>query len=405
MLQRPLRTAVRLAAFALLTVAVATPAQAQTSRRVFVLAGQSNTWDLRALDGTACASPGTTQVNVSYWEAGLVAGSTGPWSLDPIPIADVLANAYPMLTLGNILGGAFPNEQVELVMIAQSASALLWRNYLHAPSAVNRAWIDPLSPSNPFTWTNEMEPVMNALALTDADALHIVWGQGESDALPGMTTTTLEYMTEAQHVFAELAADAGKSEYEVHLVTLGAVYTPLVNDADWNRVRDAFFGMPSNVLPLPGVQATIRPAAHHYDLEHRDLVHLTACESVALASRIADGILTPSALPLRSSAAPSILGTTDIVIPMTVALAPMPFGQSTNKFFEVTVGTTTLSPSNFWVATSANSLIVRVKGVTLTATNFSVRYVAGTGDALDWETMPTPVDAALGLPLEPFIAP
>lgn len=163
--------------------------------------------------------------------------------------------------------------------------------------------------------------------------------------------------------------------------------------------------MPSNILPLPGVQATIRPAAHHFDLEHRDVVHLTACESVALASRIADGILSPTALPLRADAAPTLSGTTDIVIPTTVALAPMSFGQSTNKFFEVTVAGATLSPSDFEVATSGASLIVRVPAGGLTATNFSVRHVAGTGDALDWETMPTIVDAVLGLPLEPFVAP
>lgn len=405
MLERPLRTAVRLAALALLTVAASAQSDDAAPRRVFVLAGQSNTFELRSLVGTGCASPGTTQPNVSYAEATSTTGLPGPWSLTPIPLASVVANAHPMLTLGNRLGAAFPNEQVELVMIAQSGSALLWRNFLHAPSAVNGGWVDEGNPGNPLSWMILMAPVMNALALTSNDSLHFVWGQGESDALPGMTTTTAEYMGWAQIVFAVLAANAGKSQYDVHLVTLGAVYTPLVNGADWNRIRDAFFGMPSNILPLPGIQATIRPAAHHYDLEHRDVVHLTACESVALASRIADGILTPSALPLRSAAAPSVVGGTDIVIPTTVALAPMSFGQDTNKFFEVSVGSAILSPGDFEVGTSGASLIVRVTAGGVTATNFSVRYVAGTGDALDWQTMPTPVDAVLGLSLEPFIAP
>jgi hypothetical protein len=250
-----------------------------------------------------------------------------------------------------------------------------------------------------------MAPVMGALALTANDSLHIVWGQGESDVLPNQNTTTQEYMGWAQIVFAVLAASAGKSDYEVHLVTLGAIYDPGVIGADMNRVRDAFFGMPSNILPLPGMQATIRPAAHHYDLEHRDLFHVTPCESVALASRIADGILTPGALPLRSSAAPTLVGTTDIVIQTTVALAPVPFGQGSNKFFEVSVGGASLSPSDFEIATAGAALIVRVPAGGLTPTNFSVRHVAGSGDALDWQTMPTLVDAVLGLPLEPFVAP
>lgn len=227
MLQRSLRAAVRLVALALLAAA----AQAQTPRRVFVLAGQSNTFELRSLVGTGCASPGTTQTNVSYAEATSTTGLPGPWSLSPIAITSVVANAHPMLTLGNRLGAAFPNEQVELVMIAQSGSALLWRNFV-TTSGVNGAWVDQASPGNSLTWMNLMAPVLNALALGANDSLHIVWGQGESDALPGQTTTTAEYMGWAQIVFAVLAANAGKSTYEVHLVTLGAVYTPLVNGAD-----------------------------------------------------------------------------------------------------------------------------------------------------------------------------
>ena len=395
-------TALSLILLGALGTAQAAPLAPQ--RAVYVLAGQSNTADLRNLVGSGCPSAGVTQPNVTYWEATSSTGTLGPWSRTQIPTASVVAAAHPMLTLGNRLGAAHPGQQVEVLMIAQGASALLWRNFV-TTAGVNGACVDQAAPGNPFTWMRLMEPVMQSLALGGADEFHIVWGQGESDALPGQTTTTQEYIDWAQIVFAWLAAHAGKSEYTVHLVTLGALYTPLVNGADMERIRDALFRMPGSVLPLPGITATILPAAHHYDLGHRDPAHLTACESTVLAGRIADGILQPGALPLRVDAAPTLVGTTDIVIGTTAKLVAVPFGQASNKFFEVTRAGVVLSPSDFEISAAGFALTVRVPSGGLTPTNFSVRHVFGTGNGLDWETMPTFVDTVLGLPLEPFIAP
>ncbi|MCK6445605.1 MAG: hypothetical protein L6Q99_04370 [Planctomycetes bacterium] len=365
-----------------------------TGRVVYVLAGQSNMAELWTLTGTTCGQTATLPSNLTFWEP----------TFTPTlhAVTTVPAATTPVRTLGEQLALAHAPRQVDILMVAQSGSSLLRRN---APfTSGSGSWINEAVPTDITAWAHFGGYVASTLNLNAADELHIVWGQGESDCINGQTTTVAEYSFWSQFVFAVFAAYTNKLTYDVHLVTVGALYDPNWSNGVVNNIRDAFFEMPSNVIVFPGFLPTIRTAAHHYDLDRRtDGVHLTHCASVELADRIADGILQPLQLP-RGTGTTSV-SSTDIKIATNVNLVTVPLGQASNKFFEVTVGGTTLSPSDFEISASGSSLTIHVPTGGVTPTNFTVRHVAGPGIGLDWATMPTFTDTVLFAPLEPFHLP
>ncbi len=398
-----LRTLARLAFVAVAFLSLAATSPAQAGRVVYVLAGQSNIEFLTtgSIPPTpTCGHTGALNPLVTYFQPGASPAGLTAVAFTPAPHVAVR-------TLGEALGAHHAGRPVEIVQIAQSGSALLASNYLGFVSTyptLNLAWVDETNIFQPFAWANVLAPVLASRGLGAADELHIVWSQGESDFLAGMNTSEDQYSFWAQVVFAQLAFAAGKSSYVVHLVTPGALYSSVWPGPSLDRLRDAYFHMPSNVIVFGSFQPTIHTVAHHYDLEHSDAPHLSHCGYVELAGRIAAGIAAPASLA-RVSGATSVSGGTDISISTAGALATAAFGQASNKFFEVRVRGLTLSPSDFEVAAGAAGLTVRVPAGGVTATNFSVRHVAGSGYTLDWATMPTFVDAASGLPLEPFVLP
>lgn len=397
---KPHQVTLRLLSVFLASVSGATAALAQSGddamgRVVYVLAGQSNIAELWTLTGPTCGQTSTLPSNLTFWEPALTptlhATTTVP------------APSTPARTLGERLALFHAPRPVDVLMVAQGASALLKRNTTF--TGVNGCWVNETNPTDIAAWMHFGGFVASTLNLTAADDLHIVWGQGESDCINGQTTTEAEYSLWSQVVFAVFAAYTQKSAYDVHLVTVGALYDPNWSTGVVDRIRDAYFEMPANLVAFPGYQPTIQPAAHHYDLERRvDGVHLTHCASVELADRIADGIIQPLQLP-RVTGTTSVSGGTDITINTNVNLVTVPASQASNKFFEVTVGATTLSPSEFEVSASGSALVIHVPGGGVTATNFTVRHVAGPGVGLDWATMPTFTDTVLLAPLEPFHLP
>lgn len=364
-------------------------------RVVYVLAGQSNMAELWTLTGPTCGQTTTLPANLTFWQP----STSGPLRA----VTTLPAASTPVRTLGERLALAHAPRPVEILMVAQSASALLKRNSLFP--GVNQSWVNEANPTDLLAWMHYGGFVASTLNLTAADELHIVWGQGESDCINGQTTTVAEYSFWSQFVFAVFATYTNKSAYDVHLVTVGALYDAAWSTGVIDNIRDAFFEMPSNTIVFPGFQPTIRTAAHHYDLERRvDGVHLTHCASVELANRIADGILQPLQLP-RVTGVTAVSGGTDIKIATNVNLVTVPAGQASNKFFEVTVGATTLSPADFEVSANGSSLTIHVPAGGVTSNNFTVRHVAGPGFGLDWATMPTFTDTVLFAPLEPFHLP
>jgi hypothetical protein len=404
MLRTVARFAVVAAAFlSLAATSLAATSLVQAGRVVYVLAGQSNIEYLTtgSIPPTpTCGHSGALHPQVTYFQPGVSSSGLTAVAFTPAPHVAVR-------TLGEALGAHHAGRPVEIVQIAQSGSALLASNFVGFMAtypALNGAWVDETNLFQPLAWANLLAPVLASRGLGAADELHIVWGQGESDFLAGMNTSEDVYSFWAQVVFAQLAFAAGKTTYVVHLVTPGALYSSAWPGPSLDRLRDAYFHMPSNVIVFGGFQPTIQTAAHHYDLEHADAPHLSHCGYVELAGRIAAGIAAPASLA-RVSGATSVSGGVDISIATSGALATAAFGQASNKFFEVRVGGAVLAPSDFEVAAGAAGLTVRVPAGGVTASNFSVRHVAGSGYTLDWATMPTFVDAASGLPLEPFVLP
>ncbi len=355
--------------------------------------------------GTGCASPGPTQSNVTYWFAG-VTGTSAAWPLGqlglaPIPTSAVLTVSPPALTLGNRLGAAHPNDQVELVGIARSGSALLWRN---GQAHGGESWIDPASLLNPETRVRRLELAMGQLGLTAQDELHILWCQGESDCKPGNNTTAVEYSIWAQVAFGWMAWSAGVTSYDVHLVSLGSLNQSFRVDNDVNQVRDAFITMPVAPLQFLGMQATIQNAAHHYDLPHANDLHLLPCEYVTLANRLADGILKPHALPRLASDSARVISSTEFTLTTTVPLAPVAPTQTKNSLFDISINGLPVPSANFTVEAAGDTLIFRLPAGSLTATTpIRVRHVAGSGFGRGWETFAPFTDAAFRLPLEPFL--
>src|SRR5262245_17525896 len=98
---------------------------AQSLRRVFVLAGQSNISNLLNLNSLGA---GSAPSNVHFW----VSGFTGE-------IAPSTSFPTAVVTLGARLGAAFPQDRVDVAMIAVSGSALLKRNNTNNSGY----WVDP----------------------------------------------------------------------------------------------------------------------------------------------------------------------------------------------------------------------------------------------------------------------
>jgi len=377
-------------------------AHAQAGRVVYLLAGQSNMERLwRSLPTTAspCTTTGGLATNVTYWEPNGPFLATGrqPFALDP---------RHPVALLGDQLGAQHPGQSVELMLIARSGSALLARNFISHAAAfgINGAWVDENDLFNPFTWPNLMQPMLTSLGLTSADELHILWNQGESDCIVGMTTSEDDYAFWSQAVFAQLAFYCGKFDYDVHLATIGWLNDPNFDDTLANSVRDAYFHMPANPIVFPGFAPQVEVVAHHYDLPHDATVHLSHCSYLEFAQRIAAGIAAPSSLP-RVTAGVAVTGGTDITVATNQPLAAIGFGTLVNPFFDVRVGGVQLAQTAFQVSAGAGGVVVRVPAGGVTSTNCSVRYVAGTGQAFNWPGTTSLKDATNGVRLEPFVAP
>jgi hypothetical protein len=327
----------------------------------------------------------------------------GQLTIAQVPLPTVLAVSPPALTLGNRLGTYhFPNT-VELVAATLSGSALLWRNRAQ-PSG--EAWVDPETPDNTSTRVRRLELTMQQLNLGPADELHFIWCQGESDCFPGTNTTTSEYRDWAQLIFGWLAQAAGNSNYNVHLITLGALNEPALLDDDVNRVRDAFTQLPTAGFTIPGAQSTISTAANHYDLQHSDTLHLQPCDYVLLANRLADGIIHPAMVPRITSSFPTVISSNEFTLTTNVTLATVTSTQIMNTLFDVTVNGALLNPAEFKVEVSGTTILIRCNsGGFSGSTQISVRYVAGSGFNRKWDMFPPIKDAVLGLPLEPYVSP
>lgn len=365
---------------------------------MFLLAGQSNIEYMALKNPTGC-STGGPRANVSYFLAAGAQGGTTPFQLvGPFPFATT-----PLMELGDLLGQAFPQDNVEIVMAARSGSSLLLRNQI----PTFESWIDLSYFANPAMLMNRILPALGPLV--GADELHIVWGQGESDCLSlhPQPVTTFEYWQWAQGLFAWLATNAGFVKYSVHLVTPGAIETapPGQTDADADQLRDAYFLMERIPLVLPGLSPTIASVAHHYDIKHDapngvpDIYHLSDCGYTELARRIARGITAADSLP-KLSGASSVPNATDVVLDVTAPLVTFPIGTSFVNFFAVSVNGTPVS--NFQVGTVGQKLTVRIPAGGLTSTTpITIRYVAGSGFGDQWAAggIGTPAGDAL----EPFL--
>ncbi|MCC7012616.1 MAG: hypothetical protein IT454_08655 [Planctomycetes bacterium] len=402
-----MRTLVRWAAVAALVSMLGfESARAQSQRFAYVLAGQSNIERLASVTSIGCGSFGNHQTNVTYSAAVATPASpgwpAGRFTRIVIPASTVAAWSPGAYLLGNILGAHHGIQPVEVCMIARSGSSLLFRN---RPAGFE-AWVDERAPSNPLALVRRMEPALAQLGLGAQDELHIVWGQGESDALSAQPTAVDEYSAWAHMTFAWLALAAGKPAYAVHVVTVGAMNSTLVPDAHANAIRDALRTLPNSAFALPGLQPSISVAAHHYDLSHADPVHLDACGSFALAGRIAQGILTPSALPRVISTAPTVLNASEMTFTTNVPLVPIASSQSSNSLFEIFVDGLEIQPNDFKLDVTGTTILLRVSSADLsTATEISVRYVPGSGLGRNWDVTPPIQSAALQLPLEPFALP
>ncbi len=393
------------ATLACLTLALFSPRLEAQTRKVYVLAGQSNIANLANIGpdlSVGCQNLSVPAPNVRYWQP----GGTGlvPLGTDAV---------QPLFEFGQQLASADPNSPIDILMIAQSGSALLWSNALQlAPiyPGVHGAWIDASWWGNPVTLVHQNAQALMQLQMTGTDELHIVWSQGESDALGPVSTPSLTYSNHAQLVFAGFGFYAGRSQYTVHLVSLGGLYEPNdFNDTPVNQIRDAYRIMWQTPLGLIGPPPTIHVAANHYDLPHGDTVHLSQCGYFELARRIADGIAFPIAQPratgsLQFSHPSGPSGPTDIAVKTNVTLAARPMGTAGQEFFEVRLlnPPTVLAPSQFQVGVLNGVLTVRVFASGATAGNVSIRYVAGRGDPV-WQTAPAFGTGVPGRVLEPFV--
>lgn len=361
--------------------------QAQGKTRAYLLAGQSN------IDNLGAAAPGCgpatpTAPNVTFLMAP--------------PIAE------PLLELGNLLGQNQPQDTILVGKISVWGSALLQVN-----DAGCRWWI------NSANWTDPGSIVMTLLPglvqLPPVDELHIVWGQGETDALIGRSTIgnlTLEYEALAQVVFAQLAGLSGHPNCSIHLVTIGAVESPLQSADLVNMVRLAHFEMQRSPL-FPATQ-TIGYAGHHYDLPHAvlptgiDPHHLAPCSYVQLGKRIADGLLFPNAQPQVLGATLATPTGNTIRIPVNVPLAP--YASIGSTLFEVTHQGGVVQNVSIAAVTSPGTNAIDVtlpSSISLQASDrVTVRYVAGSGFQGKWASTTLPVVAAApgfaGRPLAPF---
>ncbi len=393
-------------ALLVLPLARAATAAAPPNRIVYVLAGQSNI-DLLAISAAgSCASPGPTQANVTYW---LTSPTTptpswprGQMNLSQVPTPFVVSFCPPVLTLGNLLGQHHAGSNVEILHMAISGSALLWRN--QQPGG--EAWIDSVTPSNPSSLVRRYESAMQQLALGPQDELHIIWGQGETDCYPQGNTQLQEYADWAQLSFAWMAMAASKTSYSVHLVTLGALNDPVLVDADVDRIRDAYTSMVASPLTIPLLTPKLDIVAHHYDLKHADALHLTTCAYVDLARRIATGITAADSMPMVLPGAPTRLpGGFEATVQSNMPLVTRPPSTVLNNLFTVTVNGIALMNNQFTVGVAGQTITVHVNAGTLTsATPLSIRYVPGSGNGRSWDASAPIADASMGMPLSGFIA-
>jgi len=361
---------------------------AQSPRRlVYVLAGQSNIEKLEISDPSAPSlSP---RSNVVY-------------RLQYTFAAQAAAPTTPMMVLGDRLGAAHPADNVEVVMLAESGSALLLQN-IFPPFGF---WMDPSSWGNGAAFMNTVVPLLGSVLQngTPIDEFHLVWGQGETDILqpvvPGITQAQYEYY--AQLLFGWIAFVAGGTQtYEVHLVTPGAIEAGWQQPAPADALRDAYFDMERNPMPTPpGWSARIASVAHHYDLKHAvsggqlDPHHLSPTCYVMLAGRIADGIIAPAGMP-KISGVLTVSGT-DATVSTSAQLTPVALGTSFNNYFAVSDNSG--QPVVFQVLVQANSVTVRAS--TSFVPPVHVRYVAGSGFNGNWTS--GPIVSTTGSPLEPF---
>lgn len=391
------------AAFAAGSAAQSPTATIAPKHIVYLLAGQSNVRRLNdPAPGCGAAAPGS---NVRFAVAASALPTVG---FSPVPAPAGEAMRYLLQELGQRHA---PNL-VDVISIGIDSSALLAQNC--QPGAA--AWIDSAWPTNPGTLVFALarpDPIWHALfALPSiaayaqpADELHIVWYQGESDCYPGIATTTAEYWLWAQLVFATLAVQFGQPKFDVHLVTLGAIDSPLQNGAHADAVRDAFAWLDRAPPPFAWPKASIAIAAHSYDLPHAggDPYHLTPCAYRALAERIVDGIEHPDRSPRVVGAQLTVVSDQELRIGTTVPLALTALDASRNRFFDVVVDGAPVGA--FLTQALGNQLRIRVPaGGLAAATTIVVRHVPGSGHGRSWSSGVPPHGGPGGnRPLEPFV--
>lgn len=377
-------------------------------RIVYLLAGQSNIARL-ASSTPGCGAAGAVRSNVTYFRElahplgnGTFVLSPGvPLPLGPGPTGPVVLD--PIFELGTRLGLQRPNDQIEIVMVAQSGSALLLVNQVPP----FEFWVNSASWFDTTGLTFRMNPLLTSLG--GASEFHIVWGQGETDALVGSSVSgnlSFEYEILAQFVFGMLALQAGHTTYSVHLVTIGAIESAAQSDKLVDHVRDAHANMQRAPLVVPPHVPSIEYAAHHYDLAHDLLApgvfdphHLSPCSYVTLARRIADGISFPAAQARVTGTGLGVPSGNTITIPVNVPLAT--YAATDSLLFEV-IRNSAPAPVGMAFATilatptspPAVTVTFPTTVTVLSSDTISVRYVAGSGFADKWATTTVPIVAA-----------
>lgn len=363
----------------LLLLALLVASSTAQKRFVYILAGQSNT----AFLSLGASNPALQLPNVTY--INVVGG---------VPASPLAAE--PMMRIGNALGAFHgAGNKVELFQLAFPGSALDQANQL------GFGWWLP-EPSL-------LTVVRAVMTGVPADDVSIIWGQGETDMLGGITTT--QYVTLANQLFFEMRSIFPDSvPVQAYLVTPGALDPSCIfvppTDVNANAVRDAFNGLHLQ----DGSLVPARIVAHHYDLPHAPVncsgtmltdVHLSFAGYVQLGQRIADGI-TGAVGTYFEVTGSLVVNATTIDLRMTDSATPP--SASANTLFSTTIVTGATSVTVLPVAVSAPAAgvlrLTYAAGVNLAAaTRILVRHVPGAGVSTQWTT--AAVRTASGQPLAP----
>lgn len=389
------------ALFAIFCSAASGLAQGQDAvaprRIVYLFAGQSNIFNLSRDLSQTCYTITAAPNNTRFFPPGSYTNT-------------------PLLEVGRLLGQAHAlnNDNVDIVNMAVSGSALLKRNSNPPGYSQQSYWMDEtniLGDANALlNWYVTGAASLLIPNQPPIDELHIVWGQGETDCIstnpfmPGF-----DYWFWCQRLMKEIAVKMSATTYHVHLVTIGAIeISPTASvpqdPLDVNEIRDAYFAMDRFVLPFTGMTPYYRTVAHHYDLLHAtggtDPYHLDPCAYVTLAQRIAAGILTPGWQP-RLASGITLQPPNQFTVTVSTGLTTTSTG-SAEKYFEVTVGGAV--QTGFAVQAAGTTITFTLTQTLPTNPLITVRHVHGSGFGLLWANPAVPLRAATGgAPLEPFV--